>query len=77
MKEINQRRGRGKEIFGKKNQIHRLDANTYRVRSQATNKVYDVISTESGWICTYPDHKFRKVCCKHIHAVEFSLKVKE
>ncbi|KAG2478957.1 MAG: transposase [Nitrosopumilales archaeon] len=68
---------KGEEIAKQANSIHRLDANTYKVRSQATNKLYDVISTEKGWICTCPDHKYRKICCKHIHAVEFSLKVRE
>jgi len=24
-----------------------------------------------------PDHTFRKICCKHIHAVEFSLEIRK
>lgn len=39
--------------------------------------MYDVIGTEAGWVCQCPDHKFRHVCCKHIHAVEISLKLRE
>jgi len=71
------REERGKKISQKGGQIRRLDENTYKVRSQAKNRLYDVIATEIGWICTCPDHRFRKICCKHIHAVEFSIKVRE
>ena len=39
------------------------------------NSFYDVVGTEFGWSCSCPDHQFRKVCCKHIHAVEISLKI--
>ncbi|MBI5146613.1 MAG: DDE-type integrase/transposase/recombinase [Thaumarchaeota archaeon] len=38
---------------------------------------YDVIAIGSGWNCTCADHKYRQVCCKHIHAVEFSVKLRE
>jgi len=55
-------------------QILRLDDHHYTVKSQTTNRKYDVIATESGFICTCPDHTFRKICCKHIHGVEFSIK---
>lgn len=77
MTETNPRETKGKEIAQKPNQIKRLDENTFRVRSQATNRVYDVVRTETGFICTCPDHTFRKVCCKHIHAIEWSLKFRE
>lgn len=71
------RKIRGKEI-AEKNDLHRIDQNTYRVRSQSKNKVYNVIRTQKGlWICDCPDHIFRRVCCKHIHAVEFSIKIRE
>jgi transposase-like protein len=36
-----------------------------------------VIHTESGWTCECPDHIFRHTCCKHIHAVEISIKLRE
>lgn len=49
----------------------------YHVHSQTTNRDYDVIKVGDNWTCTCPDHKFRKVCCKHIHAIEFSLKIRE
>lgn len=72
----NPREQKGKEIANK-NDLLRLDENTYRVRSQASPKIYNVVKTKNGWICDCPDHIFRKICCKHIHAVEFSIKVRE
>lgn len=78
MKQDNNRQESGKEIALNPNQqILRINDHLYHVKSQTTKREYDVISTESGWICTCPDHQFRKICCKHIHAVEFSIKLRE
>lgn len=68
---------RGAEIASKPNQIVRVDDTTYTVRSQSSNKVYELMSTEHGWICSCPDHMYRGVCCKHIHAVEISKRMRE
>ena len=76
MNTTNSREEKGMEIASK-NDIQRLDKNTYQVHSQSTNKVYDVKRTDNGWVCTCPDHKFRQVCCKHIHAVEFSIRIRD
>jgi putative transposase len=77
MKQDN-RQEKGKEIaLNPHVQILRINDNLYHVKSQTTNREYDVISTESGWICTCPDHTFRHICCKHIHAVEFSIRLRE
>lgn len=71
------RQEKGKEIALNPNQqILRINDYTYHVKSQTTKREYDVIHTESGWICTCPDHTYRKICCKHIHAVEFSIKIR-
>ena len=68
----------GKKIFENPNvQILRLNGHHYTVKSQTSKRKYDVISMESGWACTCPDHTFRKICCKHIHGVEFSIKYRE
>ncbi|WP_299290356.1 DDE-type integrase/transposase/recombinase [Nitrosopumilus sp.] len=72
MDKTDPRQEKGKEIANSSNQIQRVDENHYRVKSQTSEKEYDVIATEKGWTCTCPDHCFRQVCCKHIHAVEFS-----
>ncbi|MDE1819079.1 MAG: DDE-type integrase/transposase/recombinase [Thaumarchaeota archaeon] len=54
-----------------------MDEHTYKVKSQSSNKEYSVVSTEAGWNCSCPDHTFRHICCKHIHAVEFSLTIRK
>jgi len=77
MTKINPREEKGKEIAQNNNQVKRIDAHHYQVQSQSNNGQYDIVSTESGWNCSCPDHTFRKICCKHIHAVEFSLKLRE
>ena len=71
------RQERGALIVKTKNQIHRIDNTSYKVNSQSSDKQYDIISTEHGWTCSCPDHRFRHVCCKHIHAVEISRKMRE
>ena len=74
---MNDREQRGILITKLKNQIRRIDDTHYTVNSQSSNKQYDVISTEYGWTCSCPDHRFRHVCCKHIHAVEISLAIRQ
>ena len=71
------RRQRGQEIAQRGNQIVRLDDLHYTVRSQSSDGIYDVMSTEHGWTCACPDHVYRNVCCKHIHAVEISLRLRK
>ena len=77
MKITKTRQQRGEVIAHKQNQIHRINDTAYKVSSQSSDKQYDVISTERGWVCSCPDHKYRHVCCKHIHAVEISRKMRE
>ncbi|HEY4699818.1 MAG TPA: IS6 family transposase [Nitrososphaerales archaeon] len=57
-------------------QITRIDAHAYHVNSQSGNGVYEVLSTELGWLCSCPDSTYRKVKCKHVWAVEFSLAIR-
>ena len=59
------------------NQIERIDDKNYKVKSQSSNIEYDVIAGERGWLCSCPDHMFRGVNRKHIHAVEFSLELRK
>ena len=74
---MNQRRVKGQIIVEKNNQIIRIDENHYKVNSQSRKLQHDVISLESGWSCSCEDNFFRKTCCKHIHAVEISLKIRK
>jgi transposase-like protein len=40
--------------------------------------MYDVTrKTNGGWLCTCPDFTYREVKCKHIWAVDFSLKLRD
>ena len=74
---MNPREKRGQAIYTKQDQIERKNDTHYFVKSQSSDGIYDVISLESGWMCSCPDHYYRKVCCKHIHAVEISLGMRE
>jgi transposase-like protein len=74
----NLREIRGLKIAkAKEGQISRSDHATYRVLSQSGNGEYAVCLSEDEWMCECPDHRFRGVKCKHIWAVEFSLKMRE
>jgi len=61
----------------RESQISRIDNVTYSVLSQSGNGKYVVCLSEDEWRCECPDHRFRGVKCKHIWAVEFSLKMRE
>jgi transposase-like protein len=73
----NLREQRGLEIAHKESQVARIDASTYSVLSQSGNGEYAVCLSEDEWRCECPDHRFRGVKCKHVWAVEFSLKMRE
>jgi len=73
----NVRKEKGIEIAKKEDQIERIEDHYYKVKSQTADRIYDVVNTEIGWVCSCPDNTFRRVCCKHIHAVEFSIKIRE
>ena len=76
---MDSRKESGKEIAEQPDQIKRIDDNWYQVRAQSLDyeSWYDVISTETGFVCDCPDNQWRKVKCKHIHAVEFSIKCRQ
>jgi len=74
----NLREQRGLEIAkAQESQINRIDSATYQVLSQSGNGECVVCLSEDEWRCECPDHRFRGVKCKHIWAVEFSLKLRE
>lgn len=74
--QTNTREEKGKEIALKSDLIRVSDYH-YHVHSQTSKRDYDVIKTGANWTCNCADHVFRHVCCKHIHAVEFSIKIRE
>lgn len=73
---MNQREQKGLEIAKMNDQIKRLDAITYLVTSQTTEKQYRVIKVSDEWFCECADHIYRHVKCKHIFAVEFSIQLR-
>lgn len=68
-----------REEWGKllQNNVKRIDDNNYEIKSNSSDNVYSILTTEIGWVCSCPDHMFRGVKCKHIHAVEFSLEFRK
>ena len=64
------------EIAKLENQIKRIDANAYLVKSQSNHGDYCVSKDTDGWTCECPDYTFRHVKCKHIFAVEFSVSLR-
>lgn len=75
----NERETSGIAIATRPDQIKRIDDNWYQVRAQSLKQEswYDVISTEHGFVCDCPDNQWRKSKCKHIYAVEYSLKLRQ
>jgi transposase-like protein len=72
------REERGKIIADKPNQIMHLDERFYRVASQSSDKMYDVVKRLNGsWLCNCPDFTYRNVQCKHIWAVQISYAVRK
>jgi transposase-like protein len=67
---------RGQSIATASGQIQSIDDMLYIVKSQSGNGEYTVNKVNGEWSCTCPDNTYRKAHCKHIHAVEFSLKLK-
>ncbi|MFH0897321.1 MAG: DDE-type integrase/transposase/recombinase [Candidatus Bathyarchaeota archaeon] len=73
-----QRETRGLQIVNdKKNQIKKIDDSNYKVLSQNGNGSYLVFLIDDGWVCECPDYRFRGLKCKHLWAIELSLKLKE
>ena len=71
------RQQRGLAILAKGNQITRVDACTYRVASQSGKGSYLVQRHGLAWKCECPDYAYRGMVCKHIHAVNLSLNLRQ
>ena len=59
------REQRGLQIVNLNGQIKRINAYSYKVKSQSENGDYEILNSEVGWIRSCPDHKFRGLKCKH------------
>jgi transposase-like protein len=78
------REEKGRLIAEKGDQVLRMDENAYRVSSQSGDGMYTVLRKRMGsWICNCFDFYYRGmqrheiIRCKHIWAVELSLKIRE
>jgi transposase-like protein len=77
----NVRQLKGFAIVSKEDMIKKIERNTWIVNSQTGNGKYTVsskrvVNDRFMWSCSCPDHQYRHVICKHIYAVQFSLKLK-
>jgi putative transposase len=75
--QIDARQERGRAIMERGNQISRIEDNFYTVLSQSGNGEYAISKVDGEWVCECPDNKYRNVKCKHIHAIDFSQKLKK
>ncbi|MGI0086465.1 MAG: IS6 family transposase [Nitrosotalea sp.] len=77
-KQISTRQMKALTIVGQNDQIKRINAVTYKVKSQSSDVWYDVIHVyKQGWTCSCPDHVYRNVECKHIQAVSISKELRK
>lgn len=60
MEAKNARMEKGQAIAGTSNQIRRIDAQNYIVRSQSNNGEYQVSKVAGEWYCECPDHIYRQ-----------------
>ena len=82
----NPRELRGLKILSERDTIIQTGKNEWDVRSQSKDAYYQVtrkfqdrhaqMRGQAVWTCSCPDHQTRNVICKHIYAVQFSLKIK-
>ena len=73
----NPREMRGKQIAESFGQVRRVFDFQYFVKSQSSNKEYEVIHNMQGWACICPDYSHRAITCKHIYAVQYSFALRE
>lgn len=72
-----QREEQGRLIAQADGSVKRINEKEYVVNSQSNGGAYHVHMSGLGWVCSCPDHTYRGVKCKHIHAVEFSFALRE
>jgi transposase-like protein len=66
---------RGLAIVAKGGQIGRVNDRCFLVKSQSSDLHYAVKWIENKWVCDCPYYIEQKRSCKHIHAVNFVLKL--
>ena len=77
---------RGLAILSQPGTVIRTGTDEWDVRSQSKDAYYTVVRffptdrrakilSQATWTCSCPDHQTRNVICKHIHAIQLSLKL--
>ena len=76
---------RGLAILSQPNTVIQTGENEWDVRSQSIDAYYHVVRSyqdrharmrgQAVWTCSCPDYQTRNMPCKHIHAVQLSLKI--
>ncbi len=69
---MDMRPNRALQILAQEDNVKRVDANTYKVKSQSGKGIYQVIRVGEEWKCECADYIKRGIACKHIYAVTFS-----
>jgi len=72
----------GLAILSQPDTVREVRKNHWMVKSQSGNGEYLVTreylkNRQWIWTCACPDHATRHLICKHIYAVQFSLKLKD
>ena len=72
----NERRARGLSIAKAEGQVRRVWEGLYIVRSQSSETEYQVSLSKDRWVCECPDFTHRNAKCKHVWAVEISIRIR-
>ncbi len=67
---------KGKAIVENGN-VKKVNDQSFKVKSQSGNGVYEVKSTPNGMTCTCPDFVYRGGKCKHIQATRYYLEIEK
>jgi transposase-like protein len=74
MQQMNGRQMKGQTI-AQLGAVQKVDGGHYYVKSQSGNGQYEVIQSETGFVCNCPDSMYRGVTCKHAYAVAISIEL--
>jgi transposase len=74
---LDTREDRGKAIASQEDQIKKVNANQFKVKSQSGHGYYEVKKTDYGMTCTCRDFTNRGGKCKHILATKYYLEVEK
>lgn len=79
---MDDRQIRGAAIIAKGDMPTELGQDQWRIPSQNGGGTYGVAKGTdrfglTKWTCTCPDHTYRNVACKHIHAIQFWMQLRQ